>query len=244
MEFLQSVKKMAHLNAVLQKKNRQYIFCGLACLMCVGVLCIIRPIGVFFASVGAFLSFMIFIRLRFATIEIESGWVRFGWAMLNFGLFALLLNVFPNRIVGFSAALIANILLYGSIPYLSGLWGLTSSENNYDRIVKKIIRLNRILLSLLINVIFLAIYVLKEEDRKNDDLFAKTEYVRVESWDKKIIRGNTYYIVKLPEKTIAINPRKYPQIRKINSKTKIKVLTSVATHSSFPKIQKMEILNY
>ena len=104
--------------------------------------------------------------------------------------------------------------------------------------------MNRILLSLLINVIFLAIYVLKEEDRKNDDLFAKTEYVRVESWDKKIIRGNTYYIVKLPEKTIAINPRKYPQIRKINSKTKIKVLTSVATHSSFPKIQKMEILNY
>ena len=46
------------------------------------------------------------------------------------------------------------------------------------------------------------------------------------------------------DKTIAINPREYPQIRDINDKTQIKVLTGVTTYNSFPEIKRLKIKNY
>ena len=49
---------------------------------------------------------------------------------------------------------------------------------------------------------------------------------------------------KVTDKTIAVNPQEYPQIRDINDKTQIKVLTGVTTYNSFPEIKRLEIKNY
>lgn len=185
-----------------------------------------------------------FIRLRFATVEIKSGWIRYGWSALNFGLYALILHFIPYQIIGFTAALIANIILYSWISYLSYLMGLTDTEKSYDISTDGMTKCNGMFLSLLINCACLFAYVIREENRRDDELFERAEYVRVISWDREVIKGNTFYIVKLPDKTIAISPREYPQIRDINDKTQIKVLTGVTTYNSFPEIKRLEIKNY
>ena len=122
--------------------------------------------------------------------------------------------------------------------------GLTDTKKSYDISTNRMTKCNGMFLSLLINCACLFAYVIREENRRDDELFERAEYVRVISWDREIIKGNTFYIVKLPDKTIAVNPQEYPQIRDINDKTQIKVLTGVTTYNSFPEIKRLEIKNY
>ena len=244
MKVLKTVKKAAVKTAALWKKDGQYIFCGLTTLLCIGIVWLVRPLDNFLVSAGMIISSLMFIRLRFATVEIESGWIRYGWSALNFGLYALILHFIPCQIIGFTAALIVNIILYSWISYLSYLMGLTDTEKSYDISTDRMTKLNGTFLSLFINCACLFAYAIREENRRDDELFKRAEYVRVINWDREIIRGNTYYIVKLPDKTIAINPREYPQIRDINDKTQIKVLTGVTTYNSFPEIKRLKIKNY
>ena len=244
MKVLRTVKKAAVKTAALWKKGGQYVFCGLTTLLCIGIVWLVRPLDNFLVSAGMIISALMFIRLRFATVEIESGWIRYGWSALNFGLYALILHFIPYQIIGFTAALIANIILYSWISYLSYLMGLTDTEKSYDISTDGMTKCNGMFLSLLINCACLFAYVIREENRRNDELFERTKYVRVINWDREIIKGNTFYIVKLPDKTIAVNPQEYPQIRDINDKTQIKVLTGVTTYNSFPEIKRLEIKNY
>lgn len=128
MKVLKTVKKAAVKTAALWKKGGQYIFCGLTTLLCIGIVWLVRPLDNFLVSAGMIISTLMFIRLRFATVEIESGWIRYGWSALNFGLYALILHFIPCQIIGFTAALIVNIILYSWISYLSYLMGLTDTE--------------------------------------------------------------------------------------------------------------------
>lgn len=226
------------------KKNGQYIFCGLSTLFCIVIIWLSRPMDDFFLPVGLIISFLMFFRLRFAHIEIESCWIRYSWAVLNYGLYALIMHLIPNYSFGFLVALIAHIFLYSWASYLSYLLGLTNIKEDYDFFYAKKTRFNGACLSMLICAVCLFVHVIREENHRDNELFAKTEYVRVINWYREIIQGNTYYIVKLPGKTIAVNPQEYPQIRDINDKTQIKVLTGVTTYNSFPEIKRLEIKNY
>ena len=107
--------------ATIWEDRGEYIFCGLAVLFCLICAWIFWPDNFFQALAGIFISAFMFIRLQFANVEIESGWVRLGWSMINFGMYVLFLHVIPIFIIALAVALIFNIVLYCCVSYLSYL---------------------------------------------------------------------------------------------------------------------------
>lgn len=61
-------------------------------------------------------------------------------------------------------------------------------------------------------------------------------------WHTEILNGNTIYIVKYAKGRLGISPYKYPQIRDINSQTKIKFLGN-QKEGGLIAPEKLEILN-
>ena len=234
--------------AKIWKDHGEYIFCGLAVLFCLICVWTAWPDNIFPALTGIFISALMFIRLQFANVEIESVWVRLGWSLINFGMYVLFLHVIPIFLIALAVALIFNIVLYCCIPYVSYLLKLNYVKHRLSLSSGKHTRFNGYEASLLVNMIIFIIFAIntmnKEMEEKEDILFAKTEYVRVISWDKEIIDGNTIYVVKIPGKILGISPIKYPKIRDINSNTQLRVLTGFTLSTGFSEIKRLEIKNY
>lgn len=165
-----------------------------------------------------------------------------------FAVFCLVIFTFcpPDSCLAYVIIFAVSILFsLFRFPLGEIMWG----KKGWRRIKNKINNGKKILdysvtIPMLVLITCLISYSIREVNRRNDELFAKTEYVRVISWDKETIQGNTFYIVKLPGKTIAVNPQEYPQIRNINSKTQIRVLTGFTSNNYFHEIKRMEIKNY
>ena len=79
-------------------------------------------------------------------------------------------------------------------------------------------------MSIIVFIVVLAIGFFVDINKDNDAQFEKEQYVEIYSWDKEVHRNSTVYLVTNPKGTFAIPPSKYPEIRDINSNTKIKIL--------------------
>lgn len=237
------LKQLLKQGVAFWKKNGKYMFFGLAALF--GLIAILVAQPLFWESIlfGGIVSVLMFFRLKYANLVIESAWVRLAWAAINFGIFVLIMHIIPNHILGLAVALLINLIIYSCSSYLSFLLGLTKVDTGFSLVSDSETRFNGFILSLLINVLLLFFYVRNIDEMKTDEEFKKTAFVSVISWDKETINGNTYYIVKIPGKIIGINPKKHPEIRYINKNTKIKVLTDVHKINGLPEIKRLEIKN-
>lgn len=237
------LKQLLKQGVAFWKKNGKYMFFGLAALF--GLIAILVAQPLFWESIlfGGIVSVLMFFRLKYANLVIESAWVRLAWAAINFGIFVLIMQNIPDHILGLAVALLVNLIIYSCSSYLSFLLGLTNIDTGFSLVSDSETRFNGFILSLLINVLLLFFYVRNIDEMKTDEEFKKTAFVSVISWDKETINGNTYYIVKIPGKIIGINPKKHPEIRYINKNTKIKVLTDGHKINGLPEIKRLEIKN-
>lgn len=237
------LKQLLKQGVAFWKKNGKYMFFGLAALFCLIAILVAQPL--FWESIlfGGIVSVLMFFRLKYANLVIESAWVRLAWAVLNFGIFVLIMQNIPDHILGLAVALLVNLIIYSCSSYLSFLLGLTNIDTGFSLVSDSETRFNGFILSLLINVLLLFFYVRNIDEMKTDEEFKKTAFVSVISWDKETINGNTYYIVKIPGKIIGISPKKHPEIRYINKNTKIKVLTDGHKINGLPEIKRLEIKN-
>lgn len=237
------LKQLLKQGVAFWKKNGKYMFFGLAALFCLIAILVAQPL--FWESIlfGGIVSVLMFFRLKYANLVIESAWVRLAWAVINFGIFVLIMQNIPDHILGLAVALLINLIIYSCSSYLSFLLGLTNIDTGFSLVSDSETRFNGFILSLLINVLLLFFYVRNIDEMKTDEEFKKTAFVSVISWDKETINGNTYYIVKIPGKIIGINPKRHPEIRYINKNTKIKVLTDGHKINGLPEIKRLEIKN-
>lgn len=237
------LKQLLKQGVAFWKKNGKYMFFGLAALFCLIAILVAQPL--FWESIlfGGIVSVLMFFRLKYANLVIESAWVRLAWAAINFGIFVLIMQNIPDHILGLAVALLVNLIIYSCSSYLSFLLGLTNIDTGFSLVSDSETRFNGFILSLLINVLLLFFYVRNIDEMKTDEEFKKTAFVSVISWDKETINGNTYYIVKIPGKIIGISPKKHPEIRYINKNTKIKVLTDGHKINGLPEIKRLEIKN-
>ncbi len=237
------LKQLLKQGVAFWKKNGKYMFFGLAALFCLIAILVAQPL--FWESIlfGGIVSVLMFFRLKYANLVIESVWIRLAWAAINFGIFVLIMHIIPNHILGLAVALLINLIIYSCSSYLSFLLGLTKVDTGFSLVSDSETRFNGFILSLLINVLLLFFYVRNIDEMKTDEEFKKTAFVSVISWDKETINGNTYYIVKIPGKIIGINPKRHPEIRYINKNTKIKVLTDGHKINGLPEIKRLEIKN-
>lgn len=244
-KIVEKLKQLPRQGVAFWKKNGKYVFFGLAALFCIIAILVAQPWSWETLIFGGIVSVLMFFRLKYANLDIESVWIRLAWAAINFGIFVLIMHMIPNHILGLAVALLANVILYSCSSYLSFLLGLTivSSGCTFFGFEGET-RFNGFMSSLLINTILLGIYVKSIDEMNTDEEFKKTAFVSVISWDKETINGNTYYIVKIPGKIIGINPKTYPEIRYINKNTKIKVLTDGHKINGLPEIKRLEIKNY
>ena len=217
------LKQLLKQGVAFWKKNGKYMFFGLAALFCLIAILVAQPL--FWESIlfGGIVSVLMFFRLKYANLVIESAWVRLAWAVINFGIFVLIMQNIPDHILGLAVALLINLIIYSCSSYLSFLLGLTNIDTGFSLVSDSETRFNGFILSLLINVLLLFFYVRNIDEMKTDEEFKKTAFVSVISWDKETINGNTYYIVKIPGKIIGINPKRHPEIRYINKNTKIDI---------------------
>ena len=237
------LKQLLKQGVAFWKKNGKYMFFGLAALFCLIAILVAQPL--FWESIlfGGIVSVLMFFRLKYANLVIESAWVRLAWAVINFGIFVLIMQNIPDHILGLAVALLINLIIYSCSSYLSFLLGLTNIDTGFSLVSDSETRFNGFILSLLINVLLLFFYVRNIDEMKTDEEFKKTAFVSVISWDKETINWNTYYIVKIPGKIIGINPKRHPEIRYINKNTKIKVLTDGHKINGLPEIKRLEIKN-
>lgn len=63
-----------------------------------------------------------------------------------------------------------------------------------------------------------------EINQYDEYIFSKTNYIKIDKWEKEIIDGQTHYVIMFGNKTIVVSPLDYPEVRNINSNTKIKIL--------------------
>lgn len=242
-KIIEKLKQLLELGVAFWKRNGKYVFFGLAALFCIIAIFVAYPLSWESLLFGGIVSVLMFFRLKYANLDIESVWIRLAWAAINFGIFVLIMHMIPNY--GLAVALLANIILYSCSSYLSFLLGLTIENSGYTFFgFERETRFNGFVLSLLINTILLGIYVKSIDEMNTDEEFKKTAFVSVISWNNETINGNTYYIVKIPGKIIGINPKTYPEIRYINKNTKIKVLTDGHKINGLPEIKRLEIKNY
>lgn len=237
------LKQLLKQGVAFWKKNGKYVFFGLAALFCVIAMIVALPLTWEALFFGGIVSGLMYFRLKYANLVIESVWIRLAWAAINFGIFVLIMHIIPNHILGLAVALLINLIIYSCSSYLSFLLGLTKVDTGFSLVSDSETRFNGFILSLLINVLLLFFYVRNIDEMKTDEEFKKTAFVSVISWDKETINGNTYYIVKIPGKIIGINPKRHPEIRYINKNTKIKVLTDGHKINGLPEIKRLEIKN-
>ncbi len=184
-------------------------------------------------------SLVLYLRLPFSNVEISDKLVRLFWAFVNFSLivatcklfaFEAVDNGYPNPIydVGALISLFATLILYVKlIPWLSNKIKLINKDHGYEIDIcgkERYTKENGPWLSMIISLILCLTLNIKSVAEKSDYLFEQESFVKVISWDKETINRTTHYIVKTENGIFAISPYEYPEIRNINSNTKIKVL--------------------
>jgi len=80
-------------------------------------------------------------------------------------------------------------------------------------------------------------------DQIKEAKFAKEPFLQVYDWTVETHRGETYYIISCSKGNIAISPYSYPEIRKINKQTQIRILPNGIKEEGLIQFTKIEIKN-
>ena len=196
-----------------------------------------------------------------ARIKLESGRVFGAWGFINYSLFVTIASslftkeYYGNEYLrGFSLAFATSILLVVFCSYVSYLLRLnpTKEDNDSDFCEKKS-KFNGCTFYFI--VVFCvcvgllckegnAIQAFKEQQKieQTNTLFKQAKWYPVLEWHTEILNGYTIYVIKCARGNIGIYPADYPQVRDINSKTRIKYVSGYQKAGLiFPK--KFEIKN-
>lgn len=184
---------------------------------------------------GIVTSLIVYWRLLYANIPIESRIVRCAWACISFAMFIAVCRLcsFVPNILGYSErvyapatmlAMFINTSLYIYIPKLSYKMKLIDSDEGWTYEAKET-KFNGSLGSIVTYIVITVMVCAVEHTQQNDFLFEKEPFVAVISWEKEVYNNNAVYVVKTAKGTYAISPYEYPEIRNINPNTKIKVLS-------------------
>ena len=217
--------------------HKEAVFCSLSAIL-------VLLIGYFMHSnwlnlcLGIVISGTVYLRLPYANIEIDNKFIRLGWAFINLALFIFTCKICAfesvktgttTYVFGLFATIFTNTILYMYIPLLSYKMKLIDNICGWERdwrgnTVET--KTNSDFISFMLSIVLATIGLCIEAKHDNDLLFEKEPYVSVYSWDKEIHDRHEVYIVNTVKGSFAISPEKYPEIRDVNSNTKIKILTT------------------
>lgn len=174
----------------------------------------------------------------FAQNDLESFRVSLAWGCVNYSLFVTISSLLLQKtewgnshFLGFLVAFIISAILIVICSYLSYLLKLedisvfSASGSKFNNC-----RTYMILSFLFImcigfnNIEDSNKYREKQKIEQQNILFDKEEWYTVREWHTEILNGNTIYVIKTAKGRIGIYPSKYPKIRDVNNKTKIKYL--------------------
>ena len=199
---------------------------------------------IFWLSICA--AVIVFFCLKFANVEIESAYVRSGWAGIIHAVFLFMTNICPVidsfLHTGVFPAVISCIILYPLIPKISYILKLNDIEEGVSTLDFKDTEYNGFVgMSFLYMIIMIIIFVSETNAKENFD-FSQEQYVKVTRWNIENRQGNTYYIISCPKGRFAVSPYDHPEIRDINKNTQIKVLLG-SGYNGLSDVKKLEIKN-
>ena len=233
------------------KKYGNYTFFGLS-LLCAALVVPLLWCNNLIFWLGVIASFIMFLRLKFAFIEIEDAFVRGGGALINLSLFTAIFklccisDIIDLHFIGGCVYIILGVLLYSDvIPRVSYYLGLNDKNEgyNYDIFSDIKTKSNGWIISAIIYTAIFCIVSCSENSKKNDILFEKEPFVQVTKWEKEFHSGNTYYLVYCEKGKFLISPANYPEIRDINPNTKIRILKNGSNIRGTDHFSKLEIKN-
>mgnify|MGYP003294907109 CR=1 FL=1 len=116
------------------KKYGNYTFFGLS-LLCAALVVPLLWCNNLIFWLGVIASFIMFLRLKFAFIEIEDAFVRGGWALINLSLFTAIFKLYcisdiiDLHMIGGCVYIILGVLLYSDVvPRVSYFLGLNDMK--------------------------------------------------------------------------------------------------------------------
>lgn len=199
---------------------------------------------IFWLSICA--AVIVFFCLKFADVEIESPYVRSGWAGITHAVFLIMTSICPVTDsflhTGVFAAVISCIILYTLIPKISYGLKLNDVKEGVSLLDLKDTQYNGFVGMLFLYMIITIIITISETNAKENFDFSQEQYVKVTQWNIENHQGNTYYIISCPKGRFAVSPYKYPEIRDINKNTQVKVLLGPG-YEGLLEVKKLEIKN-
>ena len=176
-----------------------------------------------------------------ATVQIDSLRVCVAWGFINYSLFVIISSLLVSKkewgteYFGMFFAFIASFILVITCSYISYLLKLNNDKEDSSIFRNKVSKFNGCIFYIICSVFFLMFlaskegkqlsnYKEKQRIEKQTTLFSQEKWYTVTEWHTEILNGNTIYIIKCAKGRVGIYPSKYPQIRDINSNTKIKYI--------------------
>ena len=233
------------------KNYGNYTFFGLS-LLCAALVIPLMWCNTLIFSLGVIASFIMFLRLKYAYIEIEDAFVRGGWAFINLSLFTAtfwlcrISDIIDLHIIGALVYIFLGVLLYSdAVPKLSYVLGLNDKNEgyNYNTFSDAKTKSNGWIISAIIYTAIFCVICFGENSRKNDILFEQEPFVQVTKWEKEFHGGNTYYLLYCEKGKFLITVSMYHNIRDINPNTKIKVLKNGYSTRGTDDFSRLEIKN-
>ncbi len=237
-------------NFLQQEQRRERLFAGIGIAIAVAAVLFGFESALF--DVGIITAVIIYFRLPYANIGIESKTVRLGWAAIMFAAFYLpsVLLTFEEEITirfpGMFFSLFICTVLYSYIPAISYRLMLNDEQEGYSfgdfgRDSRKT-RHNGVFFSFFVYGIILCIWGACEIKQKTDILFSQQPYIPVLKWEKEYQHGNTYYVVDCEKGKFMVSPTSYPEIRDINKNSQIRILAPYS-YNGLLQIERLEIKN-
>lgn len=249
-KICESTTKFYKICGTLWEKFGKIIFFGIAFLVCC-VLFVTLPFYWEISLCAAIASVITFFCLAHANVEIENVFVRLGWSLINFSVFVGLSSTIvfykDNFLFHFGGILISLFvcpILYSYIPIISFYLKLNNERHGHDFHSYGQTSGNGLFGQFVMYLAIFCCLAFYESGQHDEYLFSKMNYIKIDKWEKEIIEGQTHYVIMFDNKAIVVSPLKYPEVRNINSNTKIKILLhNNVNPNGFLQINMLDIKN-
>lgn len=193
-----------------------------------------------------------FLRLIFGNIRMNRMSIIIMWSIFFFGLFGIVLqvlNIDGCLLPGIVACGFCAIYSYSYIPVWSAFLKYKKPDFGYDLDGNKT-KYNGKITSMFIFVVtmFIASVNMVEfnEERENQKLlqqFQTESFEPVKMLREEIYDGHTVYILEAKGAVFAVNPFEYPEVRKINKDSQVKVVLGGVDDHHLRTVKKIQFKN-
>lgn len=190
-----------HISVIIAIMSVMFFYCGIR----VSAAALIFSVAVFFIQ----------------KYFLKYGWkVRLGWSCIMFAIICIMCDIceikspIPLYFIGIILSSVVCSLLYVAIPKISYKLHLSDTSKTKG-----------IYLVLLVFVVLIFCVLIDEDNRVSDAMFEKENFVSVKYFEKDIYNGNVIYFIECEKGDFYVYAKKYPEVRYINSDSKIRVLT-------------------